>query len=58
MTTSFRLDERDLKAAVMAWLKSRGHEPTRVYVGVDPGDPPLSGPTVYATAFFEAQPND
>jgi hypothetical protein len=24
-------------------------------LGVDPGDPPLSGPTVYATAFFEVK---
>lgn len=59
MTTQFRLDEKDLKEAVNLWLKSRALEPllavhpARVYLGVDPGDPPLSGPTIYATAFFE-----
>ena len=62
MTTAFRLDEKDLKEAVNLWLKSKGHEhplasrPARVYLGVDSGDPPLSGPTIYATAFFEVAP--
>jgi hypothetical protein len=60
MTTQYRLEEGDLKDAVRLWLTSHGHEsisdkPARVYLGVDPGDPPLSGPTVYATAFFEVK---
>lgn len=62
MTTQYRLDEKDLIEAVILWMRSHGNQPAsataRVYLGVDPGDPPLSLPTMYATAYFETQPND
>lgn len=58
MKTSFRLDEKDLKEAVVLWMQCHENPPARaaahVCLGIDPGDPPLSGPTIYATAFFEA----
>ena len=71
MTTSFRLNETDLKEAIELWIATKDRRPElrqwissrptfnpmptapRIYLGVDPGDPPLSGPTIYATAFFE-----
>ena len=59
MTAQFRLNEKDIKQAINSWMKSRGNQPAcldaRIYLGIDPGDPPLSLPTVYATASFEVE---
>ena len=59
MTTTKRLNTFDIKEAIAMWLDSKGIKAktdsveTDIYLGVDPGDPPLSGSSIYAVVEVE-----
>jgi hypothetical protein len=55
MTTTLTLSEKDITEAVQYWLAHKGYIATRVTLRSDPGDPPLSGPTVYARVELEGK---
>ena len=59
MTTTIRLNEKDIREAIIEWcskkdLKVKSDSVGKgVYMWQDIGDPPLSGPSIYANVEVE-----